>query len=105
MKRDILVKIRTTTGDYSTAAGLRTKSFIISSGDSIVSVKGSGVYKDQSSRELVEKRAEESILTDMRIVMPEFGSLTGQFRITYLSYTENFDIAFESVGEVSSSSK
>ena len=124
--RDLLLKVDATGGgSYQTVAGLRasTLSFnaetvdvtdadsagrwrelIGGAGVQRAALSGSGIFKDVASDFKVRELFFNSALEDWQIIIPNFGTVAGQFQITALEYAGNYDgeltfeIALESAG-------
>ena len=68
------------------------------------SVSGTGVFKDQASDALLRQTFFDGLLREWRIVVPDFGVLSGLFQIANLDYRGEyaaevtFDITLESAG-------
>lgn len=124
--KDILLKLWDGTG-FVTVAGLRTKriSFNAQSVDITdsqsagrwrellggagvrrASVSASGIFRDAASDELVRAAFFAGAVTQMQLVIPDFGTIEGGFQVTSLDYAGNhdgevtFDIALESGSEL-----
>jgi TP901-1 family phage major tail protein len=124
--KDLLLKIYNGSG-YETVAGLRTKKLSfntetvdITDAESIgrwrellggagvqrASLGGSGLFKDQTSDELIRNTFFSGSILSWQIVIPNFGTVTGAFQVTALEYSGehnsevNFDIALESAGAI-----
>ena len=123
--KDLLVKIDDGTGAFVTIAGLRTRRLSLNAdtvdatdaesvgrwrellggaGVRRASLAGNGVFKDQASDALVRQVFFDGAIRDWRIVIPDFGVISGPFQISSLDWrgehaTEvTFDIALESAG-------
>lgn len=125
--KDLLLKIHN--GDsYETVAGLRSRRIafnaaVIDATDSDsagrwrelldgggvkkAAVSGSGIFKDQASDATVRTAFFAGSVLDWRIVIPDFGQVTGPFQIAALDYYGQFDgevlfdLALESAGQLS----
>jgi TP901-1 family phage major tail protein len=124
--KDLLLKIYNGSA-YETVAGLRTKKLSfntetvdITDAESIgrwrellggagvqrASLSGSGLFKDQTSDELIRNNFFSGSILSWQIVIPNFGIVTGAFQVTALEYSGehngevNFDIALESAGVI-----
>lgn len=123
--RDMLVKIRSLTGDYITVAGLRTKTLTFNAGTVDVTdhesvdqwrellpgsgvktadISGSGVFKDAESDALIRTAFFEQSHLSCQFILPDFGRIEGEFLINRLSFAGNFggeatyEISFSSAG-------
>jgi TP901-1 family phage major tail protein len=124
--KDLLLKIYNGSA-YETVAGLRSKKLSfntetvdITDAESIgrwrellggagvqrASLSGSGLFKDQTSDELIRNNFFSGSILSWQIVIPNFGTVTGAFQVTALEYSGehngevNFDIALESAGAI-----
>ena len=126
--RDLLLKVdQTGTGTYSTVAGLRShtlsfnaasvdvshqesagqwRELLAGAGLKSAGVRGSGIFKDAASDEILRGYFFDGTIRDWRIVVPDFGSVTGPFQITSLDFGGRhdgeltFDLSLESAGEL-----
>ena len=126
--RDLLLKVdQTGTGTYSTVAGLRShtlsfnaasvdvshqesagqwRELLAGAGLKSAGVRGSGIFKDAASDEIIRGYFFDGTIRDWRIVVPDFGSVTGPFQITSLDFGGRhdseltFDLSIESAGEL-----
>ncbi len=123
--KDMLLKVRTAVGVFTTVAGLRARKMAfnaetvdVTDADSAgrwreliggagvqrAAVSGSGIFKDVTSDFKVRELFFNSALEDWQIIVPDFGTMAGQFQITALEYSGNYDgeltfeIALESAG-------
>ena len=126
--KDMLLKVRTAVGVFTTVAGLRARKMAfnaetvdITDADSAgrwreliggagvqrAALSGSGIFKDVASDFKVRELFFNSALEDWQIIVPDFGTVAGQFQITALEYSGNYDgeltfeIALESAGALS----
>ncbi|MBB1248283.1 phage major tail protein, TP901-1 family [Rhizobium sp. G21] len=125
--KDLLLKIHN--GDsYETVAGLRSRRIAFNAavidatdaesagrwrelldggGVKKAAVSGSGIFKDQASDATVRAAFFAGSVLDWRIVIPDFGQVTGPFQIAALDYYGQFDgevlfdLALESAGQLS----
>jgi TP901-1 family phage major tail protein len=124
--KDLLLKIYNGSA-YETVAGLRSKKLSfntetvdITDAESIgrwrellggagvqrASLAGSGLFKDQTSDEMIRNTFFSGSILSWQIVIPNFGTVTGAFQVTALEYSGehngevNFDIALESAGAI-----
>lgn len=125
--KDLLLKIRNGES-YETVAGLRSRRIAFNAavidatdaesagrwrelldggGVKKAAVSGSGIFKDQASDATVRAAFFAGSVLDWRIVIPDFGQMTGPFQITALDYYGQFDgevlfdLALESAGQLS----
>lgn len=123
--KDLLLKVRTAAGVFNTVAGLRARKMAfnaetvdVTDADSAgrwreliggagvqrAALSGSGIFRDAASDAKVRELFFNSVLEDWQIIVPDFGVVSGQFQITALEYSGNYDgeltfeIALESAG-------
>jgi len=123
--RDLLLKIDDGSGAFVTVAGLRTqrlalnadtvditsaestgrwRELLAGAGMCRASIAGSGVFKDQSSDELVRRTFFDGTILNWQIIVPAFGVIQGPFQVSALDYRGehtsevNFELALESAG-------
>ena len=66
----------------------------------------SGIFKDAASDEIIRSYVFAGTIRDWRIIVPDFGAMTGAFQITSLDFGGRhdgeltFDLALESAGEL-----
>jgi TP901-1 family phage major tail protein len=123
--KDMLLKVRTAVGVFTTVAGLRARKMAfnaetvdVTDADSAgrwreliggagvqrAALSGSGIFKDVASDFKLRDLFFNSALEDWQIIVPDFGIVAGQFQITALEYSGNhdgeltFEIALESAG-------
>lgn len=126
--KDLLLKIAAIGGLYQTCAGLRSKriafnaetvdvtdadatgrwrQLLAGSGVQRASVSGSGIFKDATADELIRAAFFNGNILGWQIVVPDFGTVSGDFQITALEYggahdgEVTFEIALESAGPLS----
>lgn len=126
--KDLLLKIATGDDTFQTCAGLRSKriafnaetvdvtdadatgrwrQLLAGSGVQRASVSGAGIFKDAASDALIRAAFFNGDILNWRIVVPDFGTVSGFFQITALEYggahdgEVTFEIALESAGLVS----
>ena len=69
-------------------------------------LSGSGIFKDQASDTLVRQTFFDGTIARWQVVIPDFGTVEGDFAITTLDYGGNhdgevtFEIALESASEL-----
>ena len=126
--RDLLLKVdQTGTGTYQTVAGLRShtlsfnaasvdvshqesagqwRELLAGAGLKSAGVRGSGIFRDAVSDEIIRGYFFDGVIRSWRIVVPDFGSVTGLFQITSLDFGGRhdseltFDLSLESAGEL-----
>ena len=123
--KDLLVKLDDGAGGYATVAGLRTRQLAfnaetvdVTNADSAgrwrellagagvrrASISGAGVFKDAASDARMRGLFFDGVAASLQIVVPAFGTITGDFQITGLEYRGDhagevtFDMALESAG-------
>ncbi|MCA3630963.1 MAG: phage major tail protein, TP901-1 family [Methylobacterium sp.] len=123
--KDILLKLADSMNAFVTVAGLRTRRFSLNAetvdvthsestgrwrelldgaGVRRASISGSGIFKDGASDELVRQVFFDGAIRNWKIVLPDFGEITGPFQITSLDYRGEhaaemtFEMAMESAG-------
>jgi TP901-1 family phage major tail protein len=126
--KDLLLKLDTTgAGVFVTVAGLRTKALSLNAdaidithADSLgqwrellegagvkrARLTGSGIFKDAQSDALIRQYVFAGVIRAWQIVIPDFGTIAGNFQITSLEFAGrhdgevSFDIALDSAGEL-----
>jgi TP901-1 family phage major tail protein len=123
--RDLLLKLDDGSGAFSTVAGLRTqrialnadtvdithaessgrwRELLAGAGVRRASLAGTGVFKDQTSDELVRRSFFEGTILNWQVIVPAFGIIQGLFQISALDYRGEhagevtFELALESAG-------
>ena len=124
--KDLLIKLdQAGSGSFETIAGLRAKriafnaetvdithadsagrwrELLAGSGVQRASVSGSGIFKDAASDEALRSVFFTGSIASMQLVIPDFGTVTGDFQVTALEYAGNhdgevtFEVALESAG-------
>jgi TP901-1 family phage major tail protein len=123
--KDLLLKLDDGTGTFVTVAGLRTRRLALNAdavdvtdaesvgrwrellagaGVRRASVSGTGIFKDQASDASMRQVFFDSLLRNWQIVIPDFGTIAGEFQISSLDYRGEhgaevtFDISLESAG-------
>ena len=123
--KDILLKLADSMNAFVTVAGLRTRRFSLNAetvdvthsesagrwrelldgaGVRRASISGSGIFKDGASDELVRQVFFDGAIRNWKILLPDFGEITGPFQITSLDYRGEhaaemtFEMAMESAG-------
>jgi TP901-1 family phage major tail protein len=125
--KDLLLKVTDNTNQLITIGGLRTRrlsfnaetvdithsesagrwrELLDGAGVRRASLSGAGIFKDQASDELVRGLFFDGAIRSWKIVLPDFGEITGLFQITSLDYRGEhagevtFDLAMESAGPI-----
>ncbi len=109
--RDMLVKIKNTSGEFITLAGLRTKSFRLNAkavditnsdsaqgwkellpgaGVKSADISGAGIFRDSASDALARSAFFEQSINEYQFIIPDFGVITGPFLLTALSYAGSY---------------
>lgn len=123
--KDLLLKLDDGTGTFVSVAGLRTRRLSLNAdtidvtdaesagrwrelldgaGVKRASLAGTGIFKDQASDALIRAAFFDGLLRGWRIVIPDFGAVSGPFQIVSLDYRGEhngeltFDISLESAG-------
>lgn len=112
--RDLLIKIGdgATSESFTTVAGLRSttlsfnakdvditnadsdgmwRELLTGAGVKSASISGSGVFKDAASDVLLRSAFFNQTLSNWQIILPDFGTVTGPFKITALTYDGPYD--------------
>ncbi|MEO0920919.1 MAG: phage major tail protein, TP901-1 family, partial [Pseudomonadota bacterium] len=82
----------------------RWRELLGGSGQRRASLSASGIFKDQTSDEIMRTRFFNGEIADWQLLIPDFGTLTGLWQISSLEYAGTFDgevtfdIAMESAG-------
>jgi len=125
--RDILLKIESEGGGFTTVAGLRARTIALNArtvdatdGDSAgrwrellsgagvrsAAVNGQGVFRDAASDALIREAFFSQTAKTWRLIVPDFGQLEGPFLIAALEYAGEHDgeatfaISLASAGEI-----
>jgi len=126
--KDLLLKVdETGLGSFATVAGLRSKrisfgaeavdvtdqdsagqwrEILDGAGMKTANVAGSGIFKDAASDATVRSIFFSGAVRGWQVVVPDFGTVEGPFKVTALEYGGNHDgevvyeIALESAGEL-----
>ncbi len=125
--KDILLKTANSGGVYETCAGLRTKriafnaetvdvtdadsagrwrQLLAGSGVQRAAISGAGIFKDAASDALIRRVFFDGEIRDWRVVLPDFGTVSGPFQVVALEYggghdaEMTFEIALESAGPI-----
>ena len=109
--RDMLVKIKNDQGTFVTVAGLRTKTLkfnaksidithsesedawrelLPSAGVKSIEIGGTGVFRDGASDALVRASFFAQSAGIYEIIIPDFGTITGEFLISALMYAGTY---------------
>ncbi|MGB8602936.1 MAG: phage major tail protein, TP901-1 family [Rhizomicrobium sp.] len=112
--KDLLLKIGdgAASESFTTVAGLRSttlsfnakdvditnadsdgmwRELLTGAGVKSASISGSGVFKDAASDALLRSAFFNQTLSNWQIILPDFGTVTGPFKITALSYDGPYD--------------
>lgn len=124
--KDILLKLESAPGVFSTVAGLRARTISLNArtvdatdGDSVgrwrellgggvksAAVAGQGIFRDAASDALIREAFFDQATRIWRLIVPDFGTLEGAFLVTALEYAgehegeATFAISLASAGEV-----
>jgi TP901-1 family phage major tail protein len=125
--KDILLKIESGGGAFTTVAGLRARAIALNArtvdatdGDSAgrwrellsgagvrsAAVNGQGVFRDAASDALIREAFFSQTARTWRLIVPDFGQLEGPFLIAALEYAgehegeATFAISLASAGEI-----
>lgn len=125
--RDILLKIESEGGGFTTVAGLRARTIALNArtvdatdGDSAgrwrellsgagvrsAAVNGQGVFRDAASDALIREAFFSQTAKTWRLIVPDFGQLEGAFLVAALEYAgehegeATFAISLASAGEI-----
>jgi len=109
--RDMLIKIQNDQSVFVTVAGLRTKSLkfgaktiditdsgsedawrelLPGAGIKMVEISGEGIFRDGASDALVRTSFFEQTAKTYEIIIPDFGTITGDFLISMLNYAGSY---------------
>ncbi len=94
--RQILLNAEPVDVTDSESAG-RWRELIEGAGARRASVTGSGIFKDAAADETVRQVFFDGSVVDWKIIIPQFGELTGKFQIITLEYSgdHNAEVRFE----------
>lgn len=125
--KDILLKIESEEGGFTTVAGLRARTIALNArtvdatdGDSAgrwrellagagvrsAAVNGQGVFRDAASDALIREAFFGQAAKTWRLIVPDFGQLEGPFLVAALEYAgehegeATFAISLASAGEI-----
>jgi len=125
--KDILLKIESEGGGFTTVAGLRARTIALNArtvdatdGDSAgrwrellsgagvrsAAVNGQGVFRDTASDALIREAFFSQAARTWRLIVPDFGQLEGPFLVAALEYAgehegeATFAISLASAGEI-----
>ena len=125
--KDILLKMESAPGVFTTVAGLRARTFSLNAraidatdGDSTgrwrellagagvksAAVAGQGIFRDAASDALIREAFFDQAARTWRLIVPDFGTLEGAFLVSALEYAgehegeATFAISLASAGEV-----
>jgi len=109
--RDMLVKIKKSDQSYETVAGLRTKALRLNArpvdvtdsesaegwkellphaGIKSAEISGTGIFKTSESAGLLRSAFFDQSVTALQFILPGFGQIEGDFLVTALSFTGNY---------------
>ncbi len=125
--KDLLLKVRQGASAFVTVAGLRARQIAFNAetvdvthaesagrwrellegaGVRRAAVTGSGVFKDETSDEVVRQSFFDGAILVWQVIVPDFGRIEGPFQVTSLEYRGDhagevtFDLALESAGSL-----
>ncbi|MDP4593601.1 MAG: phage major tail protein, TP901-1 family [Beijerinckiaceae bacterium] len=125
--KDLLLKIDSGTGSFTTIGGLRTQRLALNSdavdithqesaghwrellagaGVRRASIAGTGIFKDGQSDTMVREIFFAGTIRIWQVIIPAFGTIQGAFQISSLDYRGEhagevtFELALESAGEL-----
>ncbi len=125
--KDILLKIESAPGVFSTVAGLRARTISLNArtvdatdadsagrwrellggaGVKSAAVSGQGIFRDAASDALIRETFFDQGLKTWRLVVPDFGTLEGPFLVSALEYAGDhegeatFAISLASAGAI-----
>ena len=125
--KDILLKMESAPGVFTTVAGLRARTISLNAravdatdGDSTgrwrellggagvksAAVAGQGIFRDAASDALIREAFFDQAARTWRLIVPDFGTLEGAFLVSALEYAgehegeATFAISLASAGEV-----
>ena len=125
--KDILLKMESAPGVFTTVAGLRARTISLNAraidatdGDSTgrwrellggagvksAAVAGQGIFRDAASDALIREAFFDQAARTWRLIVPDFGTLEGTFLVSALEYAgehegeATFAISLASAGEV-----
>ncbi len=88
--RTIALSAKTIDGTSSQSAG-NWRELLPNAGLKEATISGSGVFKDSHSDELVKNAFFNQDSRNWQLIIPNFGKLEGQFIISQLEYSGNYD--------------
>ena len=92
--------------DVTTKDSGRARTLLAQGGTNSMTVSGSGVFTDSTSEATLRSKFDESGSTNFQFLVPDFGTFTGNFRLTTLEYAGEFNgevtysFTFESSGAI-----
>jgi TP901-1 family phage major tail protein len=126
--KDLLLKLDVEgSGSFTTVAGLRThtlalnaqsidathqqsagqwRELLLGGGMRSANVRGSGLFRDETSDDMLRRLFFEDAVAHWQIIIPGFGVIEGRFQIVALEYggrhdgEMTFDLALDSAGEL-----
>tara|TARA_Y100000114_G_scaffold61189_1_gene56164 strand:- start:1883 stop:2296 length:414 start_codon:yes stop_codon:yes gene_type:complete len=92
--------------DITNKDSSRARTILAQGGTNSMTVSGDGVFNDSASETTLRSKFDESGLTNFQFIVPDFGTFTGNFRLTTLAYAGAFNgevtysFTFESSGAI-----
>ena len=77
--------------DVTNKDSSRARTLLAQGGTNSMTVAGSGVFTDSASEKTLRSKFDESGLTNFQFLVPDFGTFTGNFRLTTLEYAGEFN--------------
>tara|TARA_R100000773_G_C4160949_1_gene78790 strand:+ start:177 stop:590 length:414 start_codon:yes stop_codon:yes gene_type:complete len=93
--------------DVTNKDSARARTLLARGGTNSMTVSGDGVFTDSASETTLRSKFDEAGLTNFQFLVPDFGTFTGNFRLTSLEYAGAFNgevtysFTFESSGAIS----
>mgnify|MGYP003133879511 FL=1 len=92
--------------DVTNKDSSRARTLLAQGGTNSMTVSGDGVFTDSASETTLRSKFDEAGLTNFQFLVPDFGTFTGNFRLTSLEYAGAFNgevtytFTFESSGAI-----
>ena len=92
--------------DVTNKDSSRARTLLAQGAVTSISVTGSGVFTDSASEATLKAKFDVSALTNYQFLVPDFGTFTGNFQLTTLEYSGEFNgevtysFTFESSGAI-----
>tara|TARA_Y100000114_G_C11742942_1_gene320024 strand:+ start:157 stop:570 length:414 start_codon:yes stop_codon:yes gene_type:complete len=92
--------------DVTNKDSSRARTLLAQGGTNSMTVSGDGVFEDSASETTLRSKFDEAGLTNFQFIVPDFGTFTGNFRLTNLTYAGAFNgevtysFTFESSGAI-----